>query len=508
MGGRVDLRNPMTVGRKLALSFGIVLALSCLLGYSSLETVRRLGGILDTAVNENAKTADLVGSVQLQLHEMKAVAVASQFSYAVSSVLKLDASQAKAVRSLGDCASCHAFGAGEEYRHSFGTLADRAAALLNELRPLVHSEKARSSLETIGQAIGTWRQIFDKYVDFASKGEFASGHALVTDQMEPLLDRVSVAAQALETEQRVLGAASKVSAARNVARSKWTTVVLIAISLACGVFLAVMIREINRLLREVAAELNQDAGRVSHDAEQVRQASLNLAEGASKQALALEQTSASSEQVNATARQNAEHSAQATGLIKDVRRHMLETNQVLDQTMHAMLEIGRSSQSISNIIKVINEIAFQTNLLALNAAVEAARAGQAGMGFAVVAEEVRTLARRCAEAARNTEGLIGESIARSKDGQTHLDQLTERIRSIAQGTEAVTTLADQVQTGSLEQAQAMQEIGKALAHMQSITETTAANAEESAAVGERLSGESKSLYGVVQRLDALVGGTR
>jgi methyl-accepting chemotaxis protein/methyl-accepting chemotaxis protein-1 (serine sensor receptor) len=176
--------------------------------------------------------------------------------------------------------------------------------------------------------------------------------------------------------------------------------------------------------------------------------------------------------------------------------------------MHAMQEIGRSSERISNIIKVINEIAFQTNLLALNAAVEAARAGEAGMGFAVVADEVRTLAQRCADAAKDTESLIGESIARSKDGQTHLDQLTERIRSIARGTEAVTTLSDQVQSGSLDQAQSMREIGKALVHMQSMTEKTAANAQESAGVGERLSGESKSLQSVVQRLDALVGGAR
>ena len=171
-----------------------------------------------------------------------------------------------------------------------------------------------------------------------------------------------------------------------------------------------------------------------------------------------------------------------------------------------MQEIGRSIDRISKIIKVINEIAFQT--LALNAAVEGARAGEAGMGFAVVADEVRTLARRCADAAKDTEGLIGESKVRSKDGQTHLDQLTNRIRSIAQGTEAVTTLADLVESGSLQQAQSMQEIGKGLVHMQSVTEKTASNAEESAGVGERLSKESRSLQSVVQRLDVMVGGAR
>jgi methyl-accepting chemotaxis protein len=496
----------MTVGKKLAISFGIVLVLSCLLGYSSLETVRRLGGMLDTEVNENAKTADLVGAIKLQLHEMKELATATQFSYAVSSVLKVDACQLKTVQTLGDCASCHAFGDADQHRRGFFTLADRATALFNELRPLVHSEKERSSLEEIGQAIVQWRQIFGEYVDFVSKGDFASGHALVTDKMEPLLERVNVAAKTLETEQQALRAAAKASAAKNVARSKWTTLALMVVSLVCGIVVVIVIREINRLLREIAAELNQGAGHVADDAEEVRQASRNLGQEASEQAAALEQTSASSQQVNATAHQNAEHSAKTTGLVKEVRKHMLETNQVLDQMMTAMQEIGHSSERISKIIKVIDEIAFQTNLLALNAAVEAARAGESGMGFAVVADEVRTLARRCAEAAKDTESLIGESMARSKDGQTHLDQLTERIRSIAQGTEAVTALADQVASGSLEQEQSMQEIGKALLHMQSLTEKTAANAEESAEVGERLSGESKSLQGVVERLDALVGG--
>jgi len=502
-----EIANSMTVGKKLAISFGTLLGVSALLGYSSLETVRRLGGMLDTEVNENARTADLISAIKLQLHEMKVLATATPFSYAVSRVLKVDARQAKTVETLGECASCHAFGEAGQHRQGFAALADRANALFNEVRPLVHSEKARSSLAVIGPAINEWRQIFDQYLDFAAKDEFASGHALVTDKMEPLLDRVNGAAQALEAEQQTLRTATKASAETNVTRSRWATLALIAISILCGIVVVVVIREINRLLREIAAELNQGAGRVSGNAEELREASHTLERGASEQAAALEQTSASSDQVNRTAHQNAEHSAKATGLIKDVRNHMLETNQVLDQMMMAMQEIGHSSDRISKIIKVINEIAFQTNLLALNAAVEAARAGEAGMGFAVVADEVRTLARRCAEAAKDTEGLIGESMARSKDGQTHLDQLTERIRSIAQGTEAVTTLADLVESGSLQQAQSMQEIGKALLHMQSMTAKTATNAEESAGMGARLSEESKSLQSVVQRLDVLVGGS-
>ncbi|HEX5226269.1 MAG TPA: methyl-accepting chemotaxis protein, partial [Bryobacteraceae bacterium] len=303
-----------------------------------------------------------------------------------------------------------------------------------------------------------------------------------------------------------LRTASQASAAHSVSRSNWTTAVLFALSIVCGGFLVVVIRQINRLLRQYATQLRNGAESVSDHAAQVLQASQALAQGAADQAASIEQTSASSEEVVATAHQNAEHSAKASQLVQNVRSEMTQTSAVLDQTMQAMKEIGESSEKISKIIKVIDEIAFQTNLLALNAAVEAARAGESGAGFAVVADEVRGLAQRCATAAKDTAGLIEESIARSQQGKARLDQLTAHIQSIAGGTEAVTTLAEQVQTGSQEQERAMQEIGVAIGRMRSVSEKAAANAEHSTETGRQLSSESTALRGVVEGLDALVGG--
>lgn len=496
----------LTVGKKLAISFGVVFALMLAVTYSSFDTVRRLGGMLNLAVNEDAKIVDLIGAIKLGLHQMNELSKATQFSYAVSSVLKVDSCQLKTVQRLGECSSCHAFGGADEHQESFRKVAKQASGSVAELLPLIHSAEARRTLETMQTAIREWLDLFTQYLALAKKNDFAAAHLLVTDKMQPLVGVVDQAAKQLEDEQQTLRASAKELAGNNVSRSRWTNLIMTCLGLTCGIMIVFTIRQINRLLRDISAELRRGAQRVLEDAEQVRQASQVSGQGASDQAASIQETSASSEEVNATAQQNAQNSAHASGLIKEVQKQVEETTRVLDQTRAAMKEIGDSSQRISKIIQVIDGIAFQTNLLALNAAVEAARAGEAGMGFAVVADEVRGLARRCAEAAKDTAALVGESIERSREGSASLDRLTQHIGSIAEKTERVTTLADGVETGSLEQARAMEEIEKALMRMQSVTEKTAASAEESAAMGERLSAESRELHSVVERLDAFVGG--
>src|SRR5437764_246962 len=143
---------------------------------------------------------------------------------------------------------------------------------------------------------------------------------------------------------------------------------------------------------------------------------------------------------------------------------------------------------------------------ALNAAVEAARAGEAGMGFAVVADEVRNLAQRCAQAAKDTAGLIEESIAKSNDGKTKVDQVAVAIRFITEESARVKTLVDEVSLGSLEQTRGIEQIAKALTQMEQVTQQSAANAEESAAAAEELTAQASTLMEVVHQLSAMVGG--
>ncbi|HEX8984913.1 MAG TPA: methyl-accepting chemotaxis protein, partial [Bryobacteraceae bacterium] len=253
---------------------------------------------------------------------------------------------------------------------------------------------------------------------------------------------------------------------------------------------------------ELSAGAEQTAGAAS----QVASSSQALAQGSSEQAASLEETSASTEEINSMARKNTDNSIVAADLVAQSQQKFILAKQSLEQTVAAVGEISAQSGKISKIIKVIDEIAFQTNILALNAAVEAARAGEAGMGFAVVADEVRNLAQRCAQAARDTAALIEESIAKSNDGQTKVDQVAAAIRAITEESGEVKMLVDEVNLGSQEQTRGIEQIRKAIVQMEQVTQKTAASAEESASAAEQLNAQSEAVKDIVERLTAMVGG--
>jgi methyl-accepting chemotaxis protein len=182
-----------------------------------------------------------------------------------------------------------------------------------------------------------------------------------------------------------------------------------------------------------------------------------------------------------------------------------QANLALEQMTVAMRGITTSSEKVSRIIKVIDQVAFQTNILALNAAVEAARAGEAGLGFAVVADEVRNLAGRCTQAAKDTSGLIQESIANSHDGSDKLEQVTEAIYSITSSAAHVTNLVQDVHSSSQEQARGMEQISGAIQQMEVLTQRSAASALESASASEELTAQASSMRSTLADLLVMVG---
>ena len=278
------------------------------------------------------------------------------------------------------------------------------------------------------------------------------------------------------------------------------------ISILGGILLAVvMIRGINDALRSALTRLQESAGHLATATKQLAGTSQELSSGSSEQAASLQETSASTEEIRSLTRRNSENARTAADVTAEVSERVLGSNRMLDEMVESMRAINDSSDKISRVMKVIEGIAFQTNILALNAAVEAARAGEAGMGFAVVADEVRNLAQRCADAAKDTSGLIEDARNASYLGKQKLEHLAGSIRSITGSAARVKELSDQVYTGSQEQARGVDQIATAITQMEQVTQRSAATSEQTAAASEQISSEARNLHSVVIELGALVG---
>jgi methyl-accepting chemotaxis protein len=277
--------------------------------------------------------------------------------------------------------------------------------------------------------------------------------------------------------------------------------------LAVGVVQWISFR-IRRPLETAVARMSDFVGQTTETATQIAGSGQALASGASQQAASLEETSASLEEMAGMTKRNAESAQNAKALAGQARVVVDNGATNMKQMSAAMGAIKISSGEIAKIIKTIDEIAFQTNILALNAAVEAARAGEAGMGFAVVAEEVRALAQRSAQAARETADKIEAALAKSDEGVRTsasvagvLDQIVDQVRKMD-------ALVGEIATASAEQSQGIEQINHAVGEMDKITQTNAASAEESAAAAEELTSQSGELAGLVAGLGDLVGVNR
>ncbi len=281
---------------------------------------------------------------------------------------------------------------------------------------------------------------------------------------------------------------------------------VLGISVVLGSLLGLLtIQRFSRTISGVAQTLAEGSRQVASSSAQVSSASQSLAEGATEQAAGLEETSSSLEEMSSMTQQNADYAQQANTLSNEAKKAADDGSEAMHRMNLSIQDIQKSSDQTAKIIKVIDEIAFQTNLLALNAAVEAARAGEAGKGFAVVAEEVRNLAMRSADAAKNTTNLILDSVKNSKNGVEIAGEVEEGLARIVQGIGKTSELVGEIAAASQEQAQGIGQVNTAVTQMDMVTQQNAANAEESASASEELSGQARAMQQAVQELAALVG---
>lgn len=264
--------------------------------------------------------------------------------------------------------------------------------------------------------------------------------------------------------------------------------------------------QISRSIERVVQQLEDGAGQVRIASEQVSQSSQLMAEGASEQASSLEETSASLEQMAAMTRQNASNASQTNTIALEARSAAEKGAGVMQRMAETILNIKNSSDETAKIIKTIDEIAFQTNLLALNAAVEAARAGEAGKGFAVVAEEVRNLARRSAEAARNTSALIAQAQSNAHSGVNVSQEVAAIFAQIVETAKKVAQLASEVSAATIEQSQGISQLNTAVSQMDKVIQSNAASSEEAASSSEELSAQARELNEMVNVLTTIVHG--
>ncbi|MEI2783695.1 MAG: methyl-accepting chemotaxis protein [Candidatus Competibacter sp.] len=246
-------------------------------------------------------------------------------------------------------------------------------------------------------------------------------------------------------------------------------------------------------LRRIAREVRDTTDTVNSAAAEIAQGSADLSQRTEEQASALEETASSMEELTGTVKQSAEHAGQANQLAVAARSQAEQGGQVVDQAIAAMSAINRSSRKIADIIGVIDEIAFQTNLLALNAAVEAARAGEQGRGFAVVAGEVRKLAQRSADAAKEIKSLITDSVAKVEDGGRLVEQSGHTLKEIVTAIKKVSDIVAEMTAASREQATGIEQVNKAILQMDQMTQQNAALVEQTAAASQSMEDQADKL---------------
>lgn len=380
------------------------------------------------------------------------------------------------------------------------------SALLEDFNKTNPTQEQKAKLEEIKQVrIEFWSKLGTE-LSLAAANKNAQAYALYKTNLK----NVNAYKNTLSDLIKMQKEASKQIFEDNgkATRTASTLLILIGISsLVLVVLIGIIISNgITKPIQRAISELTIGSTEVSAASAQVEAASQSLAEGTTEQAASIQETSSTLEETSSMVQQNNDNTKQAAVMAKNAKSFARKSNSEMSTMMQSMGDLKQSSNEIAKIIKVIDEIAFQTNILSLNAAVEAARAGDAGKGFAVVAEEVRNLAQRSAQAAKDTAAIIETNISLSENSVVIAKNVNESLTQIDDESGKVSELLEEISTATEEQARGINEINKAIQQMEQVMQSNSATADESASASRELASQAVNVNEIVGVLIELIEG--